>query len=264
MNCTPAIKKLIVRTKCGILKEVWVLWFAELHGVATYLSRKKSDGIITHANRQSFSINTFMKLTEIIKVPEQVSSGFDLSQIDTTSIKQLTTAENMPVFHFSLLGDATVQGYGIQMNGTFVSFILGKWGHLGDDKVFYIKRTYTEPPIRNKGIMTSLYVALIDRLYFILCSDGELSPQTIAIWSKISNQCVLKTFNSITKQLLDFDQTTSSDLYNNKDILFVAYPSNPQRHDKTEAFHIPGRPLIDTILGDYTNYTHVINEGLYE
>lgn len=219
-----------------------------------------------------------MKINEIIKVVSQPTPS--LSDFDIENAKQLTTAENIPLYGLMHLKDSNVHAYALKVGNAFVSIIIGKWGVL-DGPALYIRRTYTLPKYRNKGLITALYIALHRRLKYKMVSDFEQSPETIAVWKKLTKILPVKVVNTKTHNVEEYSDVPEEEIFGMskgyEDIRLViseAIQSNRElrkmkelmKNKKTKFItdiKIPERPLIDTIILDSYNYTHPDNDGKY-
>lgn len=200
-----------------------------------------------------------MKLDEIAKVAQQATGGFSLSDFNLDHAEQITTAENIPVFHIpGGPKDPTLHCYAMRIDNQYVSMLLGRVGTFNGRAAVFIVRTYTLPSYRNKGLVTSLYKALYSRMKYVLISDGEMSPETIAVWEKLAAALPVK--------VVDMDSTTSQPL---KDVSLDRLVDGNERIRLMLEMGIVDPPWMvipentGGILRDYINFTHPDNDGLY-
>lgn len=156
-----------------------------------------------------------MKIDEITKLPQQ-SAGFDINNFDIKSAKQISTAESIPLYH--LKGgkkDTSLEAYSLKLDNKFVCTLIGKWGNLNGN-AFFVSRTFTLPEYRNKGLITSLYVALYKKLKYKLVSDFEQSPESISVWKKISKVLPVKVLDFNTNQIYNMDDVPEDKIFGNK------------------------------------------------
>ena len=196
-----------------------------------------------------------MKLTEITKIVQQPSPGFSFD--DFNIVKQIGTAENIPLFRLEHKKDTEYQGYALQKDGQFVSAMVGRWGTLDGD-AFFIERTYTVPSERNKGLITSLYQALYRKYKIRLISDIKQSPETISVWKKLAGVLPVKVIDTENKKILSLKDVSDEQLYDPELGLRLVL----ERFIPDPTFCIIPEPT-DGILEDYINYTHIINEGKF-
>jgi hypothetical protein len=99
-----------------------------------------------------------MKINEIVKIPQQPTSGFDVNAFDVAHAAQVATSENIPVLHArGGTQDPSLHMYALKLDDQLVSMVIGAWGHMDGKPALFIKRTYTQPQYRNKGLVTALY-----------------------------------------------------------------------------------------------------------
>ena len=199
-----------------------------------------------------------MKLNEIIKVPQQHFPGVSLSDFNTETAEQLTTAENIPLFHISGGPKGPdFHAYALKQGSEFVSFVIGKWGNL-NGPAFYIMRTYTQPQYRNKGLITALYSALYRKLKYKLVSDNEMSPESISVWKKLSKVLPVEVYNLSKKETSYMKDVSDEELFGmekkHKNIRLVL-DGTPVKPTITD-MQIPEKPLLGSILEDYIIYTN--------
>lgn len=204
-------------------------------------------------------LGQYMKLDEIVKIAQQPTGGFSLSDFMLERAEQITTAENLPVFHIpGGPKDPTLHCYAVRVDNQYVSMLIGRVGSFNGRTAVFIARTYTLPSYRNKGLVTSLYRALYSRMKYVLISDGEMSPETISVWEKLAASLPVKVVN--------MDSTTSQPL---KDVpLDQMVDGNEHIRLMLETGTIDpswiGVPeSYSPILADYINFTHPDNDGLY-
>ena len=200
-----------------------------------------------------------MKLDEIAKIAQQVTGGFSLADFDLERAEQITTAENLPVFHIpGGPKDPTLHCYAVQVDGQYASMLIGRVGTFNGRNAVFIVRTYTLPSYRNKGLVTSLYKVLYSRMKYVLISDGEMSPETITVWHKLAAALPVK--------VIDMDSTISQPL---KDVPLDQIVDGNERIRLMLEMGIvnPTWMVIPEntggILRDYINFTHPDNDGLY-
>lgn len=200
-----------------------------------------------------------MKLHEIVKLPTQPRAGFQLKHFDTEHAKQLTTAENIPVFHCVGIDDPNTHIYMMKVDDQFVAVLIGQWGHIDNKPALYIERTATLPQYRRKGLMTALYVALHKKLKYILVSDFEQSPESIKIWQNLAKIYDVKVIDTKTMQKLDYNEVPVGKIFGNTEHIRLMMET---KIINSSWIDIP-EPSYE-ILDDYLHYTHEQNLGLYE
>lgn len=212
-----------------------------------------------------------MRLEEITKIGQLPTRGFNLDDFDLEHAKQVGTAENIPIFEIH--GGPKEPGlvlYALKTNDEYVSMILGKWGTFAGP-AFFILRTYTNPTMRNRGLMTALYKALYTKLRFKLVSDVEQTPETVAVWKKLAMVLPVRAFDPETRKTIDLRNVSDEQLYHlDKDWRLVleciweykADPKLPKQPGRVVEFSFPS--INHIILDDYIIYTHPDTFGLYE
>lgn len=130
-----------------------------------------------------------MKLQEIIKIPNQIEHGFDISKFDKAVQFKKVKVESYPLLAY------------IEGNDYFFVIITKEQEKIAffkaikiEEKInsreaFIIKRTWVVPKFRNKGIATAFYKTLHNQGFTII-SDLELSPESISIWKKFGSEMI--------------------------------------------------------------------------
>jgi hypothetical protein len=152
-----------------------------------------------------------MKLSEIIKVPQQSTHGFDLEKFKNAKPFKQAKVESYPLL-FNNEGDDYFFTFKIDdENAAYMKAV-----HITDmsGEVFMVKRTFVVPKFRNKGLMTALYQTLHNQ-HIVLISDSELSPESISIWKKLNKHHEIKIIDRNTGEIRksydeDFDPTDRS------------------------------------------------------
>lgn len=138
-----------------------------------------------------------MKLSEIIKVPQQPSHGFaNMSKFDNAVQFRQAKVEKYPLlafiendnYYFCLEDLDTKQKFAY-----LVAFNVDGF----QKPTLIIKRTWVHQSHRNKGFMTALYNTLHQQGFSII-SDIELSPESLKIWSKVNPD--VQIINSRTQE----------------------------------------------------------------
>jgi hypothetical protein len=200
-----------------------------------------------------------MKLYEITKISHQPSVGFVLTDFDTDGAVQLTTAENLPLYQIT--GghkDPSLCAFALKVDDTFVSVIIGVWGKV-DGPAFIIRRTWTDPRYRNKGLVTSLYKALHAKMHYKLVSDIEQSPETISVWLKLSAVLPVKVLDLNNKEIKNLEDVSAEDLYKPSLELRLIIEQVQTSSD----WIVPEQPLLGGILEDHLVYTHTDSNGQF-
>lgn len=126
-----------------------------------------------------------MKINELAtKVIRQTQHGTDTPAF--TDFTFLRTTEQTLEMWISAVVDNQVM-FRLVRDGVVLSWIVAVVCTPGYDnrKTFQIRRTWTEPEYRNKGLMTSFYYGLYKYCHFVLLSDIKHSPETVAVWKKL-------------------------------------------------------------------------------
>jgi len=138
-----------------------------------------------------------MKLSEVIKRPQQFSHGLDLTKFDGAVQFKKAKVEKFPLL-YRQEGDDYF--FTFEVKGKKVAFM--KAVKITDlpGETLMIKRTWVTPENRNKGLMTALYRTLYHQR-FKLISDLDLSPESFSIWKKLSKGEQVKILNQVTKKI---------------------------------------------------------------
>jgi len=127
-----------------------------------------------------------MNLNEIIQLPRQTESGLALDAFKGG--KQINNKKLMGIYPILLKKHKSYLLFSVVDEGKHIAFLVGNLIKDFKVKTLQVKRTWVEPEYRNKGLMTNFY-AMIFNLGFDICSDLELSPESMSIWQKIWNRC---------------------------------------------------------------------------
>lgn len=90
-----------------------------------------------------------MKLTEVSKIPQQTSSGFNLEDFDLKSAEQLTTAENIPLVHFAGGGPRRDAHRMVCLVKDAKYFVY----YLRRERLNYVEPIRVDPKLSNKELM---------------------------------------------------------------------------------------------------------------
>jgi hypothetical protein len=138
-----------------------------------------------------------MKLSEIIKVPQQPTHGLDLTKFDNAKQFKKAKVETFPLLYNQ---DGDDYFFTIEINGEKAAFMKAeKITDMAGD-VLMVKRTYVMPKFRNKGLMTALYRTLHNQRFSII-SDRELSPESISIWKKLKQHYKIGVLDRDTAEI---------------------------------------------------------------
>lgn len=122
-----------------------------------------------------------MKLAEIIARPQQATHGLDLTKFDKAVQFKKAKVETFPLLCHQEGDDHFFTFEVDDMKAVFMKAV-----KISDmpGNVLMVKRTYTVPKYRGKGLMTALYHTLHNQRFTVI-SDRELSPESIIIWKKL-------------------------------------------------------------------------------
>lgn len=157
-------------------------------------------------------------IDEVVKVPQQPDVGFDINDfINDHEPKKVATVDGHDVFEYKV--DEKLYVYAIQDQHKNVSWL---FGGIYDGRLEVI-RTWTDTTYRNKGYATALYKALFVDLNIKISSDDKLSPESIAIWSKLSKIFPnnIKILDTSDNKILPFDDNLHSVYYNDQQYRFI-------------------------------------------
>jgi hypothetical protein len=137
-----------------------------------------------------------VKLSEIVLVPQQQSSGLDHSEFKNLERFKKAKVEKYPLL-FKKVGDTYF--FALELDDKLRAFLVAE--EISDIKnAIMIKRTFVTRSYRNLGLMTALYNTLNNQ-GFTLISDRELSPESISIWKKLKTIHPVKVINRDTKEI---------------------------------------------------------------
>lgn len=197
-----------------------------------------------------------MEINEILNISMQSNSGVNLSAFDVDSAKQITTAENIPLYFTTA---ENTELYFLKKDDELLSFILCIPTKINNTEYLVVHRTWTDPNNKGKGYGTVLYATLITKLQKKLLSDDKQTPTIRNIWKQAE-----KVLDTTTNSIINRDEISDDEIY-----IDGSKKSNKSRRYRLVMENIitPNefdRPLIDNIINDNLIITHPDNDGKYE
>jgi hypothetical protein len=142
-----------------------------------------------------------MKLSEVILVPRQQSSGLDLSKFNNLKRFKKAKVEKYPLLYKK---SGETYFFALELDDKLRVFLVAK--EISDIKnAIMIKRSFVDNSYRNQGLMTALYNTLNNQ-GFTLISDRELSPESLSIWKRLKSIHPVKVINRDTKEIRDLSK----------------------------------------------------------
>jgi GNAT superfamily N-acetyltransferase len=148
-------------------------------------------------------------LGEVRRVPSQPHHAIDIKKFTLTRFRT-ARVEHMELhadkvddeYLFAVLGD----------EGEYIAYAhaLDIMDGPGGRPTIQIRRTWVQPDRRGMGVMTALYNTLSNQ-GFVIISDSELSPESIAIWKKLRTYNTVKLLNNKTLEIESYDDKVFND-----------------------------------------------------
>lgn len=198
-----------------------------------------------------------MKLHEILNIPMQNSNRIPDGEFDLSNKIQVCTSENYPVFKTISKSNQNLMMYILankQDTTKIISYIIGLNVKLDNKIYFQIEDAKTYNEYQNKGFMSALYLALLNKLNIPIISDSQQSPPMKKLWGK--SKLVLDVSNL---KILNRSDVPEDEIYTNIQDKQI-YARYRLIYENTFI-----SPLANSnILLDYENCTHPDNIGKYE